>query len=56
MPRVKLNEDMVRRIESALDERKQKRRRGEGASEQPDERRRTRSGRRDSDREPPANS
>jgi hypothetical protein len=53
MRRLKLNEDMVRRIEEALDERKYQRRRPEQPMEHPAERRTPGCGRRESDRNPP---
>jgi hypothetical protein len=49
MRRLRLNEDMVRRIEDALDERKQQRRTPEPTPEITPERRRPASGRRRSD-------
>jgi hypothetical protein len=54
MRRLKLNEDMVRRIEEALDERKQQRRTPAQGGEQPVERRAPATGRRESDRQPPS--
>jgi hypothetical protein len=49
MRRLRLNEDMVRRIEDALDERKQQRRTPQPITEITPERRRPASGRRQSD-------
>jgi hypothetical protein len=49
MRRLRLNEDMVRRIEDALDERKQQRRTPEPVPEFTPERRRPTRGRRQSD-------
>jgi hypothetical protein len=53
MRRLKLNEDMVRRIEDALDERKQQRRGPAQPPEYPADRRTPATGRRKSDRAPP---
>jgi len=50
MRRLRLNEDMVRRIEEALDERKQQRRTPTKPADYPEDRRGPSSGRRNDDR------